>query len=486
MLEAAETAPSISPEEYEQLEPQLRTQLVQMQQALRSARFPIIIVVSGDDAAGVRNLIGLFSEWMDPRFVTTRVFSNPTPEELAHPAAWRYWRELPANGRVAVFSDDWTTHSLALRLSSKLSESEHNANLEGAERFERMLSDDGAVFLKIFLHLPEAKLQKQRKRLKTESEWSDVAIVGRQLLRHPTRSRKIIEDTIRRTSPAGSPWTLIESTCKRYRNVTAARLLLEAANNRLNAPPAPAAANSTVVVPGQDVLSTVDLSSSLTPDDYDVQMDTLTRQLRKLTERAHRQGVSIIAAFEGQDAAGKGGTIRRLAATMNPELYRIVPIAAPTDEEKAHHYLWRFWRHIPPDGGIVIFDRTWYGRVLVERVEGFASPDQWGRAYDEINYFEHRLTTHRALLLKFWLQIDQDEQLRRFQDRENTPYKAYKIGPEDYRNREKWDQYVLAINDMVARTSTPEAPWRLIPSNDKKFARVEVLRQVAQALKKQL
>ena len=487
MLETAETRPAISVEQYETLEPELRTQLVAMQQQMRNAKFALIIIVSGDDAAGVRAVTNLFSEWMDPRFVATSVFGEPTGDELLRPPSWRYWRELPPNGRTAVFSDEWTTRALALRIGGKMGQRRYEDSIENCRQFETMLAADGTVFVKLYVHLADKDLAKQRKRLRKESGWSSVASIGRAMLKHPVKARKLVEEMLEHTSTGLSAWKLVEGTCKRSRNVVAARAVLDAVNVKLNQKEAVSAGTTAtaaaVEAPEKSILSSVDLSSKLDPDEYEDRMADLKTELSRVALKAQRKGIPVIAAFEGWDAAGKGGVIRRLAQSMNPEQYRIVPIAAPTDEEKSHHYLWRFWRHIPANGNFVIFDRTWYGRVLVERVEGFAKPDEWGRAYSEINFFEDHLVRQGAVMLKFWLHIDQEEQLRRFKDRENTPFKSYKIGPEDYRNREKWDQYVAAIDDMVARTSTPDAPWHLIPSNDKMFARVDVISRVIKAIK---
>ena len=195
-----------------------------------------------------------------------------------------------------------------------------------------------------------------------------------------------------------------------------------------------------------------------------------------------RQRRSATLVFEGWDAAGKGGAVRRVVQAMDAREYRIIPVSAPTDEEKAHHYLWRFWRHLPRLGGTTVYDRSWYGRVLVERVEGFASRAEWMRAYQEINDFEEQLVDFGIVLIKFWLHISNEEQLRRFREREEMPWKRHKITPEDYRNREKWAEYELAANDMIGRTSTEYAPWTLVEGNDKRFARVKVLETVVERL----
>jgi polyphosphate kinase 2 (PPK2 family) len=285
---------------------------------------------------------------------------------------------------------------------------------------------------------------------------------------------------LRQTGTAAAPWHIVEATNRRYRELETGRILLEAMHSALKqaaarkaakapAGPAPAASRTA------NVLKSVNLSPRLSDTGYEKRMDVLQSELTRLTWAARAKGVSTIALFEGWDAAGKGGAIRRVVGSIDPRLLRVVPIAAPTDEERAHHYLWRFWRHLPRAGRMVLFDRSWYGRVLVERVEGFAREDEWRRAYHEINDFEEQLAGHGCVLAKFWIHLSQAEQLRRFQARARTPFKHYKITEEDWRNRQRWPDYEEAINEMVARTSTEYSPWTLIAGNDKRVARIQVL-----------
>ncbi len=241
--------------------------------------------------------------------------------------------------------------------------------------------------------------------------------------------------------------------------------------------------------PGADqltVLSHSDLSARLEKDDYRKRLNRLQARLHGLSLEARERGISTVLAFEGWDAAGKGGVIRRVTQSLEAGDYRVIPTAAPTEEERRYHYLWRFWRDLPPAGTFAIFDRTWYGRVLVERIEGFASDAEWQRAYDEINDFEEQLAERGYLVQKFWLHISPDEQLARFQAREDTPYKQHKITEEDYRNRERWAEYEQAVDQMVLRTSSDGAPWFVIPANDKLFARIQVLEKVTAGLKQAL
>ena len=232
---------------------------------------------------------------------------------------------------------------------------------------------------------------------------------------------------------------------------------------------APGEALGSQIKPGPTILDRLDMSQSLGKQDYRAELAKYQARLHALDRKAVDRKVSGIGVFEGWDAGGKGGAIRRLTAALDARDYRVISIAAPTDEERQHHYLWRFWRHLARAGRATFFDRSWYGRVLVERVEGFATEAEWRRAYAEINDFEERLVRHGIVLLKFWLHITKDEQLRRFKAREEIPYKRWKLTDEDWRNREKWDLYEQAVNDMIERTSTAHAPWTLIEGNDKRF-----------------
>jgi len=296
----------------------------------------------------------------------------------------------------------------------------------------------------------------------------------------------LAERLLSRTSTATAPWHVIESTDHRYRNLEIGEILLRELRRRLDQAPAAASAPSQppaacVAVP-DGVLARTDLSASLSRDDYTKELAKRQRRLRKLVRRARGKAVTSVLVFEGWDAAGKGGAIRRLTGALDAIDYDVVPIAAPSEEEGAHHYLWRFWRRLPRAGRLLIFDRSWYGRVLVERVEGYAAEESWRRAYSEIRDFEEQLAEHGIPIVKFWLHIDPATQLERFRARESTPYKKYKITEDDYRNRGRWTDYCVAIEEMIARTSTASAPWHVIPANDKKFARVEILKAVCATL----
>jgi polyphosphate:AMP phosphotransferase len=477
-FDAVEQGNRLSKEEYAELAPRLRVDLVNAQYDLRERRFPVLVTIMGDDGPGCEEVVDLLNEWMDARYLQTHVFEAPSTEEAERPRFWRFWRALPPHGRTGVFMGGWALHALADLVTGKIKRKEYLRRVDRIRAFERELRDDGAAHLKIWLHLPKDEAKKRIKRAEKDPEkgWrleADDFLI----YKHFDELIPVAEDFVERTGD----WAVVESTDKEYRNVAVAKLVLDTIRQRLEAKPAPRA----VALPpfaGDPPLESIDLSSSLEREEYKERLGEAQRALRRLALKACDKGVSTVLAFEGSDAAGKGGSIRRITQALPARLYRVIPIAAPTDEEKAHHYLWRFWRQLPRAGRIVVFDRTWYGRVLVERVEGFAAEPEWKRAYSEINDFEAQLVDHGTAFCKFWLQIDPDEQMRRFQAREQTDYKKYKITDEDYRNRDKGDAYTTAVNEMVARTSTEEAPWNLVPANDKRWARVQVIEAVIAAL----
>jgi len=488
MFEAAELGRKVGKEEYRKQEPELRTQLLQLQFELRDRDFPVIIVLGGNDRESCYEVLNLLHEWMDPRFVEANAWGAPTEEERERPLFWRYWRTLPRRGRIGVFVRAWTTQEIVLRLLGKLDEAGFEHGLVHVRSFEKALIDDGALIVKFWFHLPEKKLM--RRLDAAEKDQDQVLMVHKQdrrIYRDYERTLAVMEHALRKTSRAEAPWKIVESADERYRNLTVVRSLQKALARRLERDESPeegSPAGEPRAVAGDPltILDKVDLTLEIEKAEYGKALKRWQSRLNRLTRQALERGVSTVLLFEGWDAAGKGGIVRRLTAAMDASLYRVIPVAAPTDEERAHHYLWRFWRQLPRAGHVAIFDRSWYGRVLVERVEGFAREAEWRRAYAELNDFEEQLCEHGIVLLKFWLHIDRDEQLRRFQKREQTPFKKFKITEEDYRNRERWPAYELAANEMIERTSTEIARWTLVPANDKRWARIAVLRTVCRAV----
>ena len=493
MFESAELGHAIDAERYERELPRLRRELLEAQLELVEARrFAVIIIIAGMDGAGKGDTVNVLNEWMDPRHIQTHAPGEPTETDLARPPMWRYWRALPPKGKIGIFFDAIYSEAIRDRVYDRIGNSELDQALERGNRFEKMLVDEGALVLKFWLHLSEKRQKKRFDKLEKDSGTSwRVNKDDWRNHKHYGKFRQVAERALRQTSSAEAPWTIIEGYDARYRELTLGEALLQALRQRLaveTVPPQPAVTVPPLVprIDELNVLRALDLSLDLDKKDYEEQLAQWQGKLNKLSRKKGFGELSVVAVFEGNDAAGKGGSIRRVTGALDARRYQVVQVAAPTDEESDHPYLWRFWRHLPERGKLVIFDRSWYGRVLVERVEGFCAEADWMRAYGEINDFEEQLIRNRTLVVKFWLAIDQDEQLRRFKAREEIPFKNFKITEDDWRNREKWPLYEEAVCDMVERTSTEIAPWTLVEANSKRYARVKVLKTLVERIEQAL
>lgn len=491
MFESAEIGHKIDKETYRKAVPELRAALLDAQFDLKeSAKIPVIVLISGQDGAGKGETINILYEWMDPRYLSTLAFSEPTDEERDRPVMWRYWRALPPKGRIGIFAGSWYSEPIRQRIEGKIALPELDARIDQINRFEAMLVNEGALVLKFWFHLTKAAQKKRLKMLEKDprTAWR-VTPWSWERLKSYDKLQEAAGHILRMTNTAWAPWIIVEGSDDRYRSLTAGTVLLDALKQRLasgdnqDTPVAPPVRTN---IDGRNVLSEIDLGKKLSDKDYEKQLAQWQGRLSELARDPRFAQRSLICAFEGVDAAGKGGAIRRIASALDARQYQIVPIAAPTEEERAQPYLWRFWRHVPRHGRFTIFDRTWYGRVLVERVEGFCSEHDWLRAYSEINDFEHELSEAGAIVIKFWLQISPEEQLKRFKEREKVEFKRFKITEEDWRNREKWDAYQQAVCDMVDRTSTSTAPWTLIEANDKNYARIKILKTLCERLESEL
>jgi polyphosphate:AMP phosphotransferase len=508
MFRTAELGRTISKEAYHEAVPVLRAGLLAAQQQLRSAPFPVIIVFGGVDKGGKIETINLLNEWLDPRWIVTRAYGPPSDEMAERPEYWRYWRDLPPKGRMGLFLRCWYSRPILDRVYERTSEPEFDEALDRIIAFESGLADDGALILKFWMHLGK-KAQKDRL-TKLESNPLTRWRVSQSDWDHWHLYEKFIaaaERVIRRTSTGTASWQIVEGEDKRYRSITVGKSILDAVRAHLekaelqrrlidemkaNAASAPVSETEdraeaspeakVIQLPRITVLSKLKVDKILDKKVYDKRLEELQGRLNLAVRKAKELGISSILVFEGWDAAGKGGAIRRIVAALDARDYQVIPIAAPTEEERAQHYLWRFWRHLSRAGKMTIFDRSWYGRVLVERVEGFAAEAEWKRAYAEINDFEDQLVQHGIVLCKFWFHITKEEQLARFEARQGTSYKQWKLTDEDWRNREKWDDYEVAVDDMIEHTSTMLAPWTLVEANDKRYARIKVLDTVIERL----
>ncbi|MCF3651560.1 polyphosphate:AMP phosphotransferase [Synoicihabitans lomoniglobus] len=468
----------------------LREELVQLQVELKKTDFKIVLILAGVDGAGRGDAINTLMGWLDPRGVETIALQQPTDEERERPLMWRFWRGLPTSGRIGIFVGSWYTETLREEARSKKALAELDHELRRIRHFERLLSDNGTLVVKVWFHLSKAE---QGRRLRAHLAHADTAwrVTDEQQRAHRIYNRlaTTAEHILGETDRPGAHWDRIEAADPRARNVNFAGMLVRRFKehhrrytNKKHVSPTKPKRVVALRPDGRKRLLSLELDRKLSSKAYEAKREKWLGRLNRAVRRARDAKRSIVFVFEGQDAAGKGGAIRRLTGAIDARDYRVVPVAKPTDEEKAHHYLWRFWRQIPRDGFVAIFDRSWYGRVLVERVEGFCHPHEWRRAFEEINDFEEQLIDHGSIVVKFWLQVSKDEQLERFRAREETPYKQHKINDEDWRNRAQWSAYETAVGDMLALTDTAPAPWHLVPANNKRFARFDVLRHACKQI----
>jgi len=488
MFETAELGHEVDKATYDREAAEVRAALLDAQRELALADISIVVIVTGVGGAGKSETVNLLLEWLDARGIQTHAMRKPTGEERRRPTMWRFWRDLPPRGRMGIFFGAWYAQPILDRVFGRASHLELELALDRIVELEEMLCRENVLIVKFWLHLSKKAQKQQIKKLEADprQRWR---IVKRdwKLFRNYDAYRSVGEHVLRRTGTGDAPWNIVEGADRKYRNLNVGRLLLEAIHARLEkaraAPPAGKPEPLHLKPEEVNVINSLDLGHKLDPSTYKDQLLEAQAEIALLTRKLGKAGRSLILVFEGPDAAGKGGAIRRLTAAMDARDFQVITVAAPSDEERAHPYLWRFWRNLPPRGQVTIYDRSWYGRVLVERVEGFATPEQWQRAFEEINAFEEQLTEAGTIVVKFWLAISPDEQLRRFQHRQATSYKQYKLTPEDWRNRDRWESYEAAACEMIEKTGTESAPWVLVEGNNKEWARVKVLKAVVRALK---
>lgn len=470
----------------------LKQRLAVLQQQIKALNIPVMIVFEGWGASGKGSMIAKLIANMDPRgFKVYNICERDKAEKRYH-FLQRFWSKIPPYGNLAIFDRSWYREISALPLKEQRKAEKRIAEIKD---FEAQLSNDGYVIIKLFLHISK---KEQKSRL---NALEDAQATRWRVTENDWRQNKnyqvhydIFDNMLRQTNTPHAPWHIIDaaerkSTTKQIFSVII-RTLEEAIQKKESG-------NTAAPIPMQLVhdidrvpvehLAEINLSGKA-PDDslYSKELEAKQKRLFELQNEIYLKKIPVILAFEGWDAAGKGGNIKRIARALDPRGYEVIPVSAPTEQEKAHQYLWRFWNNLPKTGHIKIFDRTWYGRVLVERIEGFCSQSEWERAYDEINSFEKSLTEHGAIVLKFWLQIDKKEQLNRFSDRQNTLEKQWKITQEDWRNRERWPEYEVAADEMIQLTNTKSAPWTVVESNDKRYARIKTLDTIIKAMENRL
>ena len=493
MLEKIDLSKKVDKKTYRRVMDEAEEKLGLLQRECKDAGIPVILVFEGMGAAGKGVQINRLIQALDPRGFDVYACDRPTEDEQMRPFLWRYWTKTPAKGRIAVFDRSWYRSVQVDRFDGLTREDKLGDAYQDILSFEKQLCDDGTVIMKFFLYIDKDEQKKRFKKLEgsketswrvTEEDWNRNKDFDRYL--------KMNEEMLEKTDTDYAPWVIIEAVDKDYAALKIVSTVMDRLEYELehrrpeDEKTAQRQESKTRERFKNGVLSGIDLSKSLTEEEYKTRLKKLQKRLAELHSELYRLRIPVVIGFEGWDAGGKGGAIKRLTSNLDPRGYRVNPTAAPNDIEKVHHYLWRFWNSVPKAGHIAIFDRTWYGRVMVERIEGFCSEAEWRRAYQEINEMESHMANAGAVVLKFWLHIDKDEHERRFKERQANPAKQWKITDEDWRNREKWDQYEEAVNEMLIRTSTTYAPWIVVEGNDKRYARVKVLQTVVDALEKKV
>lgn len=496
MLEKIDLSKKMSKKEFNTLMRELDAKLGRLQRICKEKRIPVIIAVEGFGAAGKGTMINRLIEPLDPRGFKVYTTQSETENEHYHPFLWRFWNMMPGKGRISILDRSWYRILLNDRFDGKTDAKSLATAADEINSFEKLLTDDHIVLIKFFLIISQKEQKKRLKKLAesketawrvTDSDWKRCE--------HYDEYFRLTEEALQKTDRDNAPWTIIESEDREYAAAkvisTVVKRLEDAiadADRRAKLPRA-SVEESAQIFPDAfraSALAGIDLSKTLTKEQYQKQLKELQKKLSRLHGELYQRRIPVVLAFEGWDAGGKGGAIKRLTQALDPRGYEVHPVSAPNDLEKSHHYLWRFWTAVPKAGHIAIFDRSWYGRVMVERLEGFCSEDEWRRAYKEINNMEECWANSGCIVLKFWMQIDKNEQERRFTERQENPDKQWKITDEDWRNRAKWDQYEVAVDEMLVRTSTTYAPWIIVEANSKYYARIKVLKTVVDAIEQYL
>jgi polyphosphate kinase 2 (PPK2 family) len=491
MLEMLDLSRSLNKLEYHTVVDPLTMRLGELQRETRAAGIPTILVFEGWNAAGKGRCIGALLQPLDPRGYRVHTFKEPSEDEALRPFLWRYWIRLPAKGEIAIFERCWYTRVVGDRVEHRLPRKVWQAAYGTINDFEHTLVEGGAVLVKLWLHI--SREEQARRFQKLERDPAESWKVTREDWReqeHYDRYLHAVEEMLERTGTAWAPWTVVEAEDRRFAVAKVFETLAAAWEEALRRTQTPAAPRPAAPIRERTrkspILSRVDLGKALTREVYAKKIRPLQKRLRTLEHLLYATRLPVVVVFEGWDASGKGGAIRRLTADLDPRGFEVIPISAPNEVERSHHYLWRFWRHVPKAGHLAIFDRSWYGRVLVERVEGFCQVEEWRRAYREINEFEATLSAEGTVLIKLWLHISPEAQLARFRKRQSIGYKKWKITGEDWRNRKKRPRYEEAAAEMLERTSTSFAPWTIVPADDKYYARVKVLETVIRTLERAL
>lgn len=483
MFKAVDPSRQLRKGEHKAVMPPLNARLGELQRELREARIPVIIVFEGWEPTAMAFVINRVLLHLDPRGFTYHNISVPDHGEMEMPFMWRFWMRTPWKGQIAIFDRSWYSRAVTECLDEGKCKALPQDVIDGIVHFERLLSDDGTVMIKLFLHTSKREMVRPS-HLSSTPEACGLVVEDLDAERLFRKNLPLLEEIMAMTDLPCCPWTVVESDDPDHAEVKVARTLIGRMEEALR--PRPPRTLEKVEPSGTSPRLTADLTLSMPDEVYKEKLVKWQDSIREAQCRLFKTKWRLVVVFEGRDASGKGGAINRLAQALSPRTYHVIPTGVPDDMELSHHYLWRFQRRLPPPGHIAIFDRSWYGRVLVERVGSLVPEATWRRAYREINEFERILVDHRTIIVKLWLEVDMDTQLERFRERESDPQKTWKITPEDWKARERWDAYSEAIDEMLERTSTSHAPWTVIGSRDKNHSRIRTLKTIAQAVEKEL
>lgn len=491
MFDTIDLDASIPKDHYKELISPLKERFAELQRAIVDQERPVLIILEGMEASGKGDTIRHLVSQLDPRgFKVHLMRSALSEDEQLFPKLRRFWLRTPNRGEIAIFDQSWYMQAITERVEGKLDDAAWSVWKDEIKQIERQLVDDGVILFKFWLHISK-KEQRQRFKVMEKSAYE-----GWRVTKNDWKANKsfndfieVADELITATDTPYAPWTLTPSTDRRYRRVIVLRTVVDTLNRALSTgeaqsptPLSPQVGIETPAIAEPLLLDRAETNIELSREDYADQLDQYQMRLRQMEFACYAQRIPVVIVYEGWDAAGKGGNIKRLTQKLDPRGYNVIPISAPSGEEATRHYLWRFWRHAPKAGHFAIFDRSWYGRVMVERIEGFCHEAEWKRAFFEINEFERHLSGYGAVIIKFWLHISKDEQLRRFEEREKTARKQYKLTEEDWRNREKWDQYKYAVSEMIERTNTSYAPWVIVEGDCKLHARIKTLKTLVEML----
>ncbi len=480
-------ATPVKKEKLAQLEPQLRDDLLHAQDDLVGRDFPVIVTLDGDDFTGCEDVFEILHAWFDARYLRSEAFGPATDDDRARPWLFRFWKVLPPRGTVGIWLRSWATSIVTARVAGKLDDAELERRIEEARRTEEMLVADGALLIKIWLRVPKKTLKKRLAEAREADAWRSQT-EDEAVLENWDECQEVAGRVVDGTDGKHAPWLVIDGAQARARTVAVARAIAQVMRARLDLPSAAVVQEpppERLAADPVTMLDRVEQPEPLDEEDYERVLERWQGKLSRLHREAFARGVGSVFVFEGQDAAGKGGAIRRVTRALDAPKYKVFPIGAPDERERSRHWLWRFWHRLPRAGSVAIFDRSWYGRVLVERVEGFATRAAWRRALREIEDFEAQIVGRGCVLAKFWLHVSPREQLRRFQERATMSFKRYKLGPDDWRNRERAHDYEAAAVEMFDATRSV-APWHVIPSDDKRSARIDILKRTCAALEARL